>query len=91
MDYASLILAASKSAHIANRVLLNEKISSIKKAGASSLQCVFDFDATISKAFHNGKKVFFQNTKKAFFLSLYFPNFSKLFICKDSMIVKLVF
>merc|ERR1712241_1537234 len=31
-------------------------MSMVKNAGATSLQCVFDFDATISKAFHNGKK-----------------------------------
>ena len=57
MDYATAILALSKTVHIANRVSFNEKLSIIAKGGQNSLQCVFDFDATISKAFHNGQRV----------------------------------
>lgn len=57
MDYAAAILALSKSIHIANKALFNEKLARISAAGIGELQCVFDFDATISKAFHNGQRV----------------------------------
>ena len=64
MDYATAILALSKTVHIANRVSFNEKLSIIAKGGQNSLQCVFDFDATISKAFHNGQRVSFTVREK---------------------------
>ena len=35
----------------------NRKVARIIADGLKDLQCVFDFDATVSKAFHNGKLV----------------------------------
>ena len=57
MDYAALILATSKQAHIANREQFNAKMARLAAAGPGAIQCVFDFDATISKAFHRGERV----------------------------------
>ena len=37
--------------------IFNRKIAHILDGGTEKLQCVFDFDATISKAWHNGEKV----------------------------------
>lgn len=40
---------------IKNELLFNSKIQKIVNDGVNDLQCVFDFDATISKAFHKGE------------------------------------
>jgi len=60
MDYAALIMEAASTAkttaHIANRARFNAKMTRLVAAGPGSIQCVFDFDATISKAFHRGKR-----------------------------------
>ena len=82
MDYATAILALSKTVHIANRVSFNEKLSIIAKSGPNSLQCVFDFDATISKAFHNGQRVSFFLFKKTGFEKFFFWIFFNLFFIR---------
>jgi len=46
MNYASVL--TSESVLILDPASFNEKIEKIRGDGASTLQCVFDFDATIS-------------------------------------------
>ena len=55
IDYAEN-LRASKVL-IKNSENFNRKLASLLNGGADKLQCVFDFDATISKAWNNGEKV----------------------------------
>ena len=47
----------SENVLILDEDTFNSKIKKIQSDGIKSLQCVFDFDATISKAFHKGEKV----------------------------------
>ena len=57
MDYASILM--SESVHISDQKQFNAKIEKLKSNGPNHMQCVFDFDATISKATHRGKKVLY--------------------------------
>ena len=57
MDYASILM--SESVHISDKKQFNVKIGKLKSNGPDHMQCVFDFDATISKATHRGKKVLY--------------------------------
>lgn len=55
VDYAKAI--RTDTVLIRDEELFNRKVAKIVSDGLTDLQCVFDFDATISKAFHNGKPV----------------------------------
>ena len=55
VDYAGKLRA--EKVLIKNSESFNRKIAHILDGGTEKLQCVFDFDATISKAWHNGEKV----------------------------------
>ena len=55
VDYAGKLRA--EKVLIKNSDSFNRKIAHILDGGTEKLQCVFDFDATISKAWHNGEKV----------------------------------
>ena len=54
-NYAEIL--KSENVLILDESSFNSKIKKIQSDGVKSLQCVFDFDATISKAFHKGEKV----------------------------------
>jgi len=43
--------------HIHNKKLLQQKINQIKSEGLNKLHIVSDFDGTLTKHFHNGKKI----------------------------------
>lgn len=53
VDYAKAI--RTDTVLIRDEELFNRKVAKIVSDGLTDLQCVFDFDATISKAFHNGQ------------------------------------
>lgn len=55
VDYAKAI--RTDTVLIRDEELFNRKVAKIVSDGLTDLQCVFDFDATISKAFHNGQPV----------------------------------
>ena len=55
VDYAASLRA--EKVLIKDGEKFNRKIENILNGGTGKLQCVFDFDATISKAWHNGEKV----------------------------------
>ena len=54
-NYAEIL--KSENVLILDEDSLNSKISKIQSDEIKLLQCVFDFDANISKTFHKGEKV----------------------------------
>ncbi|CAG5106305.1 Oidioi.mRNA.OKI2018_I69.chr1.g2783.t1.cds [Oikopleura dioica] len=48
-------IAVEDKVLVGDAVKVNAKVAEINKAGAKEIQCVFDFDATISKHKHNGE------------------------------------
>ena len=53
-SFAATILAENKVL-VGDAAGLNAKVEEMRKLGADEIQCVFDFDATISKHKHNGE------------------------------------
>jgi len=52
-DFAAALVANDKVL-VGDAETFNKKMAQIRSAGAGEIQCVFDFDATISKHKHNG-------------------------------------
>jgi HAD superfamily hydrolase (TIGR01544 family) len=53
-DFAAAFVAKDKVL-VGDADVFNAKMAQIRSAGAEEIQCVFDFDATISKHKHNGE------------------------------------
>ena len=53
-DFAATFVAKDKVL-VGDADSFNSKMAQIRSAGAEEIQCVFDFDATISKHKHNGE------------------------------------
>lgn len=53
-DFAAALVAKDKVL-LGDAATFNKKMAQIRSAGADEIQCVFDFDATISKHKHNGE------------------------------------